>query len=139
MEGLHNPHLFDIKIRYAETDAMGFVHHGNYYTYFEAARIEVFEALGYPYQEMEKQGILIPVIASQAEYKKPAFFGDVITIKSTRYLVGRARIKFLYQVIKQGNTIATGQTLHAFIHPKGHPLKPPAFVYDLFPKENSAH
>ncbi len=135
MEHPHNPHFFNIKIRYAETDAMGFVHHGNYYTYFEAARIEIFEDLGYPYQEMEKNNILIPVIASQATYKKPAFFGDTITIKSTRYLVGKAKIKFCYEVQKNGNTIATGQTLHAFIHPKGHPIKPPVFIYDLFPAE----
>ena len=95
-----NMHEVEIKVRYTGTDAMGFVHHSHYYNYFEVARIQAFEDLGHPYQDMEKQDIMIPVISSQARYLHPVFFGDVLIIKTSKKQISAAKIQFNYEVYK---------------------------------------
>ena len=127
-----NSHKVDIRIRYAETDAMGFVYYGNYFTYFEVARISALENLGFPYHEMEKNNILIPVLSARADYKKPAKFGDVISICSKRHRVGKTRIQFTYEVYCREKLIATGETQHTFMDSNGRPIRPPEEIIRLF-------
>ena len=69
-----------IRVRYAETDQMGFVYYGNYAMYFEVARVEALRAVGFSYREMEDSGILMPVLESHITYLKPGKYDDLLTV-----------------------------------------------------------
>ncbi|MBF0433414.1 MAG: acyl-CoA thioesterase [Fibrobacteria bacterium] len=130
-----NIHLSEIAVRYAETDAMGFVYYGNYLTWFEVARCEALAAMGHPYAEMEKQNIFIPVLSAEIQYKKPAKFGDIIKIESLRYRLGRVRIQFNYRVLKGDELLTTGKTVHAFMNSAGRAIRPPEEILEFFPEQ----
>lgn len=66
-----------VRVRYAETDQMGVVYHGNFFTYFEVARVEAIRELGLSYADMEKMGIILPVIEVQCRYLRPALYDDL--------------------------------------------------------------
>ena len=125
-----------LEVRYSETDAMGFVYYANYLVYFEVARTTALAELGHPYWEMEKQGVLIPVLRSHCEYLNPVRYGDALIIRTTRTRLGHARIRFDYEVRREGEeTLLTqGFTEHAFMSPTGKPLRPPAHLVELFPE-----
>lgn len=131
--------------RYADTDAMGVVYYANYFVYFEVARTTALAELGHPYWEMEKNGILIPVLRAQCEYHGPARYGDTLIVRTTRSRLGRARIRFEYSLHRAGSgdvpespALATGFTEHAFVSPAGKPLRPPENLMDLFPESADA-
>jgi acyl-CoA thioester hydrolase len=121
--------------RYSETDAMGVVYYANYLVYFEVARTTALADLGHPYWEMEKGGVLIPVLRAHCEYLSPARYGDTLIVRTVRTRLGRARIRFDYEVRREseGALLATGFTEHAFVSPAGKPLRPPEGLIDLFP------
>ena len=125
-----------IAVRYSETDAMGFVYYANYLIYFEVARTTALAELGHPYWEMETQGVLIPVLQAHCEYLGPARYGDALLIRTVRTRSGHARIRFEYEVRREGDdTLLTrGFTEHAFMSPAGKPLRPPADLAKLFPE-----
>ena len=83
-----------LRVRYADTDKMGFAYYGNYPRYYEIARVEAFRALNYPYKEMEDNGIGMPVMNLFIKYHKPAKYDDLLTVKVTVPEMPRARIKF---------------------------------------------
>jgi len=125
--------------RYADTDAMGVVYYANYFVYFEVARTSALAELGHPYWDMEKRGILIPVLRAHCEYHGPARYGDMLTVRTVRRRLGRARIRFDYSIHRVGAdgesaALATGFTEHAFVNPDGRPLRPPADIMALFPE-----
>lgn len=134
--------------RYADTDAMGVVYYANYFVYFEVARTTALAELGHPYWEMEKNGILIPVLRAHCEYHGPARYGDTLVVRTVRMRLGRARIRFEYSIHRAGPSdeadagpaLATGYTEHAFVNPAGKPLRPPEDIMGLFPemREESA-
>lgn len=121
--------------RYSETDAMGIVYYANYLIYFEVARTTALADLGHPYWEMEKKGWLIPVLRAHCEYHRPARYGDDLRVLTRRHRLGRARIRFDYEILRAGeeNPLITGYTEHAFMSPEGKPLRPPAELMELFP------
>lgn len=121
--------------RYSDTDAMGVVYYANYLVYFEVARTSALAALGHPYWEMEKRGILIPVLSAHCDYLRPARYGDDLEVTTVRARRGRARIRFDYVVRRAGEDapLATGYTEHAFVSPAGKPLRPPEEIIGLFP------
>lgn len=126
--------------RYADTDAMGVVYYANYLVYFEVARTTALAELGHPYWEMEKGGVLIPVLRAHCEYLRPARYGDTLSVRTVRSRSGGARIRFDYEVIREAADenganalLATGFTEHAFVTPAGRPLRPPAGIIGLFP------
>ena len=105
------------KIRYCETDQMGFVHHSNYLKYFEMARIEWLNSLGISYQKLEKDGILLPVVNACVKYIYPAFFGDTLRIKLHVKSPPTVKISFNYLVYNQEKKeIAKGETTIAFLN-----------------------
>ena len=71
-----------IRVRYAETDRMGYVYYGNYATYFEVARVESLRNLGFSYRSLEDEGILLPVLDFSIRYRRPAYYDDELTIKT---------------------------------------------------------
>ncbi len=108
----------DIRIRYAETDAMGIVHHANYYIYFERAREDLIYLSGISYFELEQEGVMTPIIETQCRYISPAKYGDIITVKSFMEKLTPIKFEIKYEVYrKNDNTLlATGKTLMAFLN-----------------------
>jgi acyl-CoA thioester hydrolase len=122
-----------IRVRYAETDRMGYVYYGNYAAYFETGRVEALRALGLSYREMEDRGIMLPVLSYQIKYFKPAFFDDTLIIKTTlKELPTGTRLSFHYQMWNdKGIQINEGETTHVFVKiDGGRPITVPQEVID---------
>ncbi|WP_041496391.1 acyl-CoA thioesterase [Nonlabens marinus] len=104
-----------IQTRYSETDQMGIIHHANYLIYMEQARLEWLNALGFSYQKMEENGVLLPVYQIDIKYKNPIKFGDEITIKTTLKNPPTTRVVFEYEISKNdGNICATAELTLVF-------------------------
>ncbi|MFZ5973787.1 MAG: acyl-CoA thioesterase [Bacillota bacterium] len=105
-----------IHVRYAETDRMGIVHHSNYAVWFEEARTEFLNALGYSYAQIEDEGILLPLTDLKCSFKKPAQYEEDIIVRTRISRATCVRIQFVYEVldVNDGSLIATGQTDHAW-------------------------
>ena len=106
-----------VRVRYAETDQMGMSHHSNYWVWFEEARSELFRELGLPYSEFEKENIFLPVGESFCQFKKPAKYDELITIRTSVSQLKLSTIKFTYQVLDESESelLAWGYTTHIFV------------------------
>jgi acyl-CoA thioester hydrolase len=97
-----------IRVRYAETDQMNVVYHGNYAAYFESARTEAIRELGFTYKELEAMGIIMPIVELHCKYLRPAHYDDLLTIKvELRELTGDHRIEFHHEVLNEANQLLT--------------------------------
>ncbi|MDO6743790.1 thioesterase family protein [Tenacibaculum soleae] len=121
-----------IRVRYAETDKMGVVYHGNYAQYLEIGRTELLRTTGITYSNMEKNGVMLPVISLSINYKKSALYDDEITIITTLKKTPTVKIEFDYKIINQNNElICTGNTVLAFINTKTKkPMRCPNYVLE---------
>ena len=105
-----------IKVRYAETDQMGVVHHSNYALYLELSRIEWLSMLGFSYVEMEKQGVILPVVSLSVNYKRPLYFDQNIQVVCRLRERPTSKITFDYEILDDlGNVSATATTVLAFV------------------------
>ncbi|MDO9187886.1 MAG: thioesterase family protein [Bacteroidia bacterium] len=105
-----------LRVRYAETDRMGYVYYGNYAQYFEVGRVEALRQLGTSYKEMEDNGIMLPVYSCNIKYLKPAFYDDLLVIKTVIKDLPTAKITFDYEIYNQkGELLTTGNTSLVFI------------------------
>lgn len=122
-----------IRVRYAETDQMGYVYYGNYAMYFEVARVEAMRSAGFSYKGMEDDGIMMPVLESHFRYLKPGKYDELLTIKTTIPTIPGVRIRFEYQVINESDELITeGWTTLAFLKKDSHtPTRPPQNLLDL--------
>lgn len=106
-----------IRVRYAETDQMGFVYYGNYLQYYEVGRVEALRQLGTSYKEMEDDGVMLPVYGCTVKYMKPAVYDDLLIIKTTIKEMPKVRIAFEYEIYNQKNELLnTGTTMLAFVN-----------------------
>jgi len=107
-------HDTEIRVRYAETDKMGVVHHANYLIWFEIGRSDLCRARGFSYREMEDESALMVVAESYVRYKSPAYYDDLLIIKTQVAEVRSRSVRFLYEVFRPGDAtlIAEGETLH---------------------------
>lgn len=104
------------RVKYSDTDQMGFMHHSNYVKYYETARWEAMRDLGLRYKEMEEKGIYMPVISMSFDFIKPAFYDDLLTVKTIIRELPIARIKFEYELFNQsGELINKAEIALAFI------------------------
>ncbi|GLV47352.1 thioesterase [Thermus sp. LT1-2-5] len=101
-----------LKVRYAETDQMGVVHHAVYAVYLEAARVEFLEAAGLPYHEVEARGVYFPVVELGLTFRAPARFGQVVEVKTRLAGLSRRDLRFAYRVEREGFLLAEGYTRH---------------------------
>ena len=110
-----------IRVRYAETDQMGVVYHGNYIPYFESSRAEAIRQLGYTYADMEKMGIIMPVIDVHCRYFRPAKYDDLLTVKAIlKELPIHHKIEFHHEVYNEANELlVTGKIILYFMEAKG--------------------
>jgi acyl-CoA thioester hydrolase len=115
-----------IRVRYAETDMMGFTYHGNYFTWFEVARVNLMDELGMPYRELEKRGFRLPVLEAHAEFLRPTFFDDRLDLGVVIRERPTARLRIEYELRRGGELCLTGHTVHAFVNLEGEPVRPPA-------------
>lgn len=121
-----------VKVRYAETDQMGVVYHGNYAQYLELARIEWLSALGISYKTMEEEGVMLPVYKLDITYKKSAVFDDEIRVQTSLREIPSARIIFDYKIFnKQEQLLTIASTELVFINRKTNkPMRCPSYILD---------
>lgn len=121
-----------VTVRYAETDMMGVVYHGNYLPWFEVGRTTLLKELGLPYRRLEEEGFRLPVLEVAARYLRPAVYDDTITIVTRLHERPLLRIRLEYEVRRGEELLATGHTVHAFIDREGRPVRPPASAVAVF-------
>lgn len=115
----------EINPRYSETDQMGVIYHGNYFSYFEVARTNLFETLGYSYRRIEEEGIILPVTEANCRYKKPIKYSEKILIKAEVDFIKRVTIGFKYTIYRKSDQeiLATGFTHHGFVSKDLKPIR----------------
>ncbi|KAF2519381.1 acyl-CoA thioesterase [Flavobacterium salilacus subsp. salilacus] len=119
-----------VRVRYAETDQMGVVYHGNYAQYFEMGRVEWLRNLGLSYRFMEEAGIMLPVVSLTLNFKKPARYDDLLTIKTIFKKQESVKIEFDYEIYNESDELlTTGNSVLVFVDMKtGRPVVPPDYV-----------
>lgn len=122
-----------IRARYGEVDQMGYVYYGNYASYYEVARVESLRQLGLSYRELEKMGVMMPVLENHSKFLGPALYDEQLTIITTLKVKPSVRIKFEYEIFNEHDQlIHTGETLLAFVNIKsGKPCRPPEIFEEL--------
>ena len=121
-----------VTVRYAETDMMGVVYHGNYLPWFEIGRTTLLKELGLAYRKLEEEGFRLPVLEVGAKYFRPAVYDDTLTIVTRLPEKPLLRIRLEYEVRRGEELLATGFTVHAFIDREGKPVRPPASAVTVF-------
>ena len=120
-----------VRARFADTDKMGIVYYARYLEWFEVGRTELLRALGLPYTEIERNGIILPVIEVFCKYRKPARYDQLIEIVSRVSDLPRSRIRIEYELFsEEGELLASGYTVHSFLGGHGKPVRPPAMMLD---------
>ncbi|MBK7965989.1 MAG: acyl-CoA thioesterase [Bacteroidetes bacterium] len=116
-----------VRVRYSETDRMGYVYYGNYASYFEVARVEALRDIGMPYLRMEDEGYLLPVLDYKVRYLKPAYYDDLLIIKTSISQLPSVKIIFSYEVFgEDGQKLNVAETTLVFINKvSGKPCKAP--------------
>jgi acyl-CoA thioester hydrolase len=109
----------EIRVRYAETDRMGLLHHANYLVYFEQARTELLRQQELTYRDMEDQGFFLVITSVEVKYKSPAKYDDVLSIRTTVSRTTPVRIEHTYSVSCEGRAVAEGKTTLACVDRTG--------------------
>lgn len=125
-------HYTFVKVRYAETDQMGVVHHGNYSQYLEIARLDWLEQLGVSYKTMEAEGVMLPVYNLDIKFIRPAVFDDVLKIETRLKELPRARIEFFYEIFNEKNELITSaSTILVFMNAyTKKPIRCPDYILE---------
>ncbi len=125
-----------IRVRYAETDKMGYVYYGNYAAYYEVARTEFLRSLGITYKQLEDDGYLLPIARLEIDYLKPAFYDDLLTVRVFMKEPHPIKLNFFYEVYNQhGELLNKGYTLLIFISQKTRkPTRAPEYYVKAIEK-----
>lgn len=110
-----------IRVRYAETDRMGLLHHANYLVYFEQGRIELLRSQGLAYKDLEDQGYLLVLTRVQVRYRKPARYDDLLTLRTIVQRTSTVKIEHRYELLCDGQLLAEGETTLGCIDRDGRP------------------
>ncbi len=123
-----------IRVRYSETDQMGYVYYGNYPAYYEVGRTEALRQLGTTYNNLEKYGVMMPVASIAIKYIRPAKYDDLLTIKTIVKEMPKMRMHFYYEVYnEEGKLLNKGETVLAFIDMKrNRPVACPEWMTKIF-------
>ena len=115
-----------IRVRYGETDQMGYVYYGNYAQYFEVGRVEAMRALGMSYRELEETGYMLPVMSLNVSYIAPAKYDDILTVETEIVSLNGIRLRFCYKVFKDEKLLCEGETILVFVDKTTmKPIQPP--------------
>ncbi len=114
---------YEIRVRYVETDQMGYVYHGHYATYYEVGRVETFRAFGFPYKELEEQGVMMPIFEQNVRFRQPSRYDDVLTVRSIIEAMPDTRMVVKGEIYQpEGKLI--NQSLTTLVFVNRHTLKP---------------
>jgi len=121
---------FNVRVRYSETDQMGVVYHGNYAQYFEMGRVEWLRNIGVSYKSMEENGVMLPVVSLNMNYKKPARYDDLLRVKTIFKSLTSVKIEFDYEIYNEQNELLTiGNSILVFVNMKtGRPMAAPEYI-----------
>lgn len=103
-------HITTVRVRYSETDKMGYCYYGNYAQFFEIGRVETLRELGFPYKELEDDGVMLPVLEYSVKYLKPALYDDKLTIVTRISNLSKFKIEFEYEIVNDSNEKLTEAT-----------------------------
>jgi acyl-CoA thioester hydrolase len=119
-----------IRVRYAETDRMGFLHHANYPVYFEQGRTELLRSLGYTYKNVEDQGFLLVLAKLEIRFRSPARYDDLLKLETRVIRTTAVRIEHGYRMFRDGMLLAEGTTTLACVDRDGRLQAIPDFLRD---------
>ena len=108
-----------IRVRYAETDQMGLLHHANYLVYFEQGRTELLRSQGVTYRDIEAQGFYLVLTKLQVRYRSPAFYDDLLTLRTTVVRTTLVKIEHQYELRRDGVLLAEGETTLGCVDQQG--------------------
>ncbi len=117
-----------IRVRYAETDRMGLLHHANYLVYFEQARTELLRTAGWTYKDLEDQGFLLVLTRFEVRYRRPAYYDDLLTLRTSVERTTMVRIDHRYEVFRASDLLAEGTSTLACVDRDGKPQALPEFL-----------
>lgn len=125
-------HETKIRVRYGETDRMGYSYYGNYPLYYEVGRTEMLRSLGLTYKQLEDDGFLLPIASMKIDYKKPAKYDDLLTVKTILRQMPLVKLEFEYEIYNEkGDLLNKGTTLLVFVDEKTRkPCKAPKYFLD---------
>lgn len=125
-------HEIKLRVRYGETDQMGYVYYGNYAEFYEVGRVEMLRSLGLSYKQFEADGIIMPVLELHCKYMKPAYYDEELTIRTILDKEPLSRIHFRYEVYNEQKELTTiGETTLVFVNKEsGKPCKVPKALRD---------
>lgn len=132
-----NYQLYEHQAQYYETDQMGIIHHSNYIRWFEEARTDLMDQIGFGYDQMEKRGIIVPVLSINCDYKSMVRYNDRVYIIPKIDVFNGIRLQISYRVIdkKTGELRASGESKHCFLNSNSRPVslkKTDKDLFDLF-------
>lgn len=120
-----------VRVRYGETDQMGYCYYGNYAQFFEVGRVEALRSIGLSYKDIEASGIMLPVSSFKVDFLAPAFYDDLLDIQTKITKLEGAQLTFDYKAIRDSQILALGSTILVFVDKKNmRPTRPPHnFLY----------
>jgi acyl-CoA thioester hydrolase len=125
------PYHQRLRVRFAETDAMGIVHHSRYLPYLEEARVEYLRHLGHPYTELRAEGVDYAVLEVFVQYRLPLRFDDAVVVHLRLGAATRATFQMAYLLSVDGEVRATAVTVHGCVNQQGRPVRMPRWLLDL--------
>lgn len=120
-----------IRVRFAETDAMGIVHHSRYLPYLEEARVEYLRSIGHPYDAERADGVDYAVLEAHVSYRRPLHFDEVVTVHLRVTSATRATFTIDYLLTVGGEVASTASTSHACVNRSGRPVRLPTWLSEL--------
>ncbi|MBK6266738.1 acyl-CoA thioesterase [Marivirga sp. S37H4] len=127
-------YLFEhkLRVRYAETDQMGYCYYGNYSTYYEVARVESIRSHGLSYKKIEEEGVIMPVFENHSKFFRPALYDDELLIRLSIHEKPGVKIKYHYEIFKEEVLIHKGYTVLVFVNKaSGKPCQIPPLLADV--------
>ncbi len=126
-------HEIQVRVRYSETDQMGVVYHGSYIPFFEMGRVEWLRNKGVSYKSLEESGIALPIVSMTLNYKKPARYDDLLTIKTKFKKYSSVKIEFDCEIwSEQNDLLTTAHFILVFVNMKtGRPMVPPTEILQI--------
>jgi acyl-CoA thioester hydrolase len=121
-------HEITFRVRYAETDRMGLLHHANYIVYFEMGRTELLRERGISYRDIEDSGHLLVVVEVGCKFKRPAYYDDLLTLRTTVERVTHVKIVHRYEVLRDGVLLAEGHSTLACVDREFRPVPLPEIL-----------
>jgi acyl-CoA thioester hydrolase len=126
-------HEIEIRVRYQETDAMGVLHHANYFTYFEMGRTELLRVNGYDYRRVEEGGTFMVIVDVSCRYRRPARYDDLLRLRTRLQRVTPAKIEHVYQLFRGDDLIAEATSLIACVDREGRLQRVPDWLRESGP------